>query len=173
MEIKFLTPFKVCYLVGLINFIISFIILIILSRTKCKSYLDFCKEGENIFDTYFFFNSDYIFILIFCFLISFLTGITKWLINFVLNKYTIYHSIILYQHNALFDAILIIIISGIRNINESSNALPYILGTSVFFEYILLYIYLELIEINCCGLIFLLKKFYNIIFFIYKNKLFI
>ena len=85
MEIKFLTPFKVCYLVGLINFIISFIILIILSRTKCKSYLDFCKEGENIFDTYFFFNSDYIFILIFCFLISFLTGITKWLINFVLN----------------------------------------------------------------------------------------
>ena len=36
MDIKFFSPFKVCYLIGFFNLIMSFIILLILSKVKCN-----------------------------------------------------------------------------------------------------------------------------------------
>jgi len=64
MEKKFLSPFKVCYSIGIFNFIIYFIILIILSNIKCNSHLHFCKEDETIFGFSLIFNSNYIYIFI-------------------------------------------------------------------------------------------------------------
>jgi hypothetical protein len=151
MEVKFLSPFKVCYLIGLFNLIIAFIILIIFSNTKCNSELLFCKEGENILDVSSIFNSDFIYILIDCLLISLLIGLIKYRINSVLNKYNIYYTIQLYQFNSIYDYILIFSQKGIRNDNFI-NIILIIFFILIIFDNWMHLIYNEIIELNFCGL---------------------
>jgi len=93
MEIKLFSAFKVCYVIGIINFIISLIILIILSSIKCNSEIYFCKEDEYFLSLYSVYNNSNKtrIIAIFLVFISLISGINKYLINHYELIYTIYN----------------------------------------------------------------------------------
>ena len=88
MDIKFFSPFKVCYLIGFFNLIMSFFILLILSKVKCNKDLQFCSESENIFNfsSIYTTNINFFYIFIYLFFTSLFNGINKYLIN-ILNAY--------------------------------------------------------------------------------------
>jgi len=104
MEIKLFSPFKVCYLIGSINSIISLIILIILSFIKCNPEFGFCTTNEY-FSFYSFLiennKKTIIYVIIMILFISLISGINKYLINSVLNKYNIFYLLPFYQVSAL------------------------------------------------------------------------
>jgi len=156
MEKKFLSPFKICYLIGFFNFIISFIILIILSNIKCNSNLSFCKEeDEYIFDYSFIINTsnnNFFYILIGSFLFLLLYGITKYIINAILKKYTIFYSILFYQISSPEYLSPLFFKIKFREKDDSLKVLLIIFYIFTIFEYIMNLIYLEEIELNFCGL---------------------
>ena len=72
------------------------------------------------------------------------------MINFVLNRYTIYHSILLYQISVLFETTLII--NKIPTIKEDNFEISLIIYIFWFIELLIYLIYIEIIELNFCGL---------------------
>jgi len=155
MDIKFFSPFKVCYLIGFFNLILSFIILFILSKVKSNNDLELCNEGENMFNFSSIFNTNINFFYIFIYLIftSLFNGINKYLINAVLKKYTIFHVSIFYQYNSLEFIFLIITKLSIINDNEIISIITnYIHYFFIIFGMFLHFIFLEIIELNFCNL---------------------
>ena len=156
MDIKFFSPFKVCYLIGFFNLIMSFIILFILSKVKCNNDLELCNEGENMFNFSSIFNTNinFFYIFIYLFFTSLFNGINKYLINAVLKKYTIFHVSIFYQYNSLEFIFLIITKLSIINDNEIISIITnYIHYFFIIFGMFLHFIFLEIIELNFCNLI--------------------
>ena len=157
IEKKFFSPLKVCYLIGFINLMISFIILVILSNVKCDNYLESCKENENIFDFSSIYKNKFVFICLFP--ISLFNGINKYLINTILKKYTILHTSIFYQYNSMeflylikFNVSITVQNSTISKITGNILTIFYSLG--VF----LLLIFHEVIILNFCNLSYNIKK---------------
>jgi len=106
MEIKLFSPFKICYLIGSINLIILIIILPILCVIKCNSKLPFCEGDEPFFGLFSLYinnnkNIRKVSISISFVLILLISGINKYIINSVLNKYNIFYLLPFYQINAL------------------------------------------------------------------------
>ena len=143
MENKFYSPIKVCYLIGLINFIISFIILFILSFIK--------YDSKIIFDISF--NIEYkgvLFFILFVIVFSLINGISRLLINIILNKYSILHLSIFFKIDASLDLSLIIIDKDYFKQSEQYN---YIIELFLqLIEYLMYLVFLEIIELNFCGL---------------------
>ena len=94
MKKKYFSPYKVCFIIGLINSIILFIIYLIVSNISCEKG-QFCTLKYN--NKYYFDNINFILteystfrkILIFISIIVY--GIIKFIFNLVINKYTILH----------------------------------------------------------------------------------
>ena len=155
MDIKFFSPFKVCYLIGFFNLIMSFIILLILSKVKCNIDLQLCNEDENIFNfsSIYTTNINFFYIFIYLFFTSLFNGINKYLINAVLKKYTIFHVSIFYQYNSYEFIFLIITKLSIINDNETITKITNIIHIIfTIFGIFLHFIFLEIIELNFCNL---------------------
>ena len=155
MDKKFFSPFKVCYLIGFFNFIMSFIILFILSKVKCNNDLELCNKDENIFNFSSIYNTNinFSYIFIYLFFTSLFNGINKYLINAVLKKYTIFHVSLFYQYNSLEFIFLIATKLSIINDNETISKITNIIH-NIFniFGMLLHFIFLEKIELNFCNL---------------------
>ena len=140
MKYKFISPYKSNFMIGVINVPLIIIIYIIISFTPI---------GEENKDYYF----DNIFVLfrkgisgtkniIFLISLPFAYGILLSLINKIIYEYTIYHIYI-----------PILIEYFIRNIIKNLGLVENIILISSFFiELIMILVFVEIIEIKCCGL---------------------
>jgi len=73
------------------------------------------------------------------------------MINFVLNRYTIYHSILLYQFSFLVDAALIV--NKIPSRKDDNFKINPVINIFWLIELVIYLVYIEIIELNFCGLI--------------------
>ena len=146
MEYKFYSPYKCCYMFGMINFPIILIIYFIVSFIPCNSEF-FCKEvnrNNDSFDDiiYVFKNVNFKEIANLLFKIFF-SGVEALLINMTMNDFTFYHIIIPIQ-----------IEEFINNIKDQINQeKPIEVIIPLFcYEFLFYLIFLEIIELNFCGL---------------------
>lgn len=145
MENKFYSPLKVCYLIGFINFIISFIFLFILSFIKY--YSEFSKY---IFDmSHIIENLGVRNFILFVIVFSLINGICILIINLILNKYSMLHLFIFFKINSLLDSSIIIIDKDSGDDEQYYFIIDLILQ---IIEFLMYFVYLEIIELNFCGL---------------------
>ena len=148
MKYKFISPAKCNFMVGIINFPLSILLYFIISFTSLGNI-----ESNYYYDSVFelFTNLGQISAKSWIILISlpFVYGILEFInINTIYN-YTIYHIYI-----------PIIIFYFIQNIFDESDLFGKYFLISVFLiELIMILIFLEIIEINCCGLNKNLKRY--------------
>jgi len=147
MDKNFISPLKVCYLIGLFNFIISSISLFILSNIKNKS--------EYIF-SFSFVKEEKIFGIIILFIVyPLINGIRKLMINIILNKYTMFHLFIFFKFDSLIDSSKI---DYKANITITIKIFFFIQMILQLIELCMYFVYLEMIELNFCGLSKNIKK---------------
>ena len=142
MIYKFISPYKCNYMIGIINVPLIIIIYIIISFTSLgKDDNDNDYYCDNIFKLF----SDGISgikDIIFLISLPFAYGILLFFINKIIYNYAIYH---------IYIPILIeyFIRNIIKNLGIVENI---ILIISFVAELIMILVFLEIIEINCCGL---------------------
>jgi len=150
MEYKFVSPYKCCYLTGLINLPIVLIIYFIVSYTPCN--LDvFCIDEfgkhEHFDDIFNLFNDVNIIEVILLSLYSISSGISSLLINKTMNSFTFYHIILPFRiTNFLYQMIEQLYQDELLFIKEFFSLLFFI------FELLFYLIFLEIIELNFFGL---------------------
>jgi len=148
MDKNYFSPLKVCYLIGFFNFIISSISLLILSNIKSNSeyIFSFSSIGKKeIFKA-----------IIYFIFFPLMNGIRKLIINVILNKYTMFHLFIFFKFDALIDSS--IIAYQIKEKKIFYNVIDFSLHLLECFMH---FIYLEMIELNFCGLSKNIKKNIN------------
>ena len=141
MDKNFLSPLKVCYLIGLFNFIISSIILFILSNIK--------NNSEYIFSFSSIEEEEILRIIIWFIVYPLVNGIRKLMINIILNKYTMFHLFIFFKLDSLIDSS---IIAYKRQIDKTKKIFFSIELFLQLIELCMYFVYLEMIELNFCGL---------------------
>ena len=145
MEYKFFSPFKICYVFGLINSIIIITISTILffayDNNNCYFNENETCYLDNIFEK---FSEFRIFSLLSMFLYSIIYGIVKFLFFYIINKYTIFH-IFLFIQNREF-----------TNYIYKEHNMPVIsfiiMPISYILEFFMILVFLEIIELNFWGL---------------------
>ena len=145
MEYKFFSPFKICYVFGSINIIIiiilSTIFFFVYDNNDC-----YFKENEtcyldNLFQK---FSEFRILSALSIFLYSIIYGIIKFLFCYIINKYTIFHLFLFIQNREFAKYIY-----NEPNINAISII---IMSISYILEFFMILVFLEIIELNFCGL---------------------
>ena len=151
----YFSPYKICYLIGLVNGSIFLIISIILSFIPCPN--SFCLLKYN--NEYYFDNYKYFFTKLnlkqqIGFLINSPTNIIYIIfINLIIEKYTICHTFLLYKMLELINYIFGLIDED--NKNYLIIILMYIIiALDIFF----ILVFLEIIELKFCGLNKYIKK---------------
>ena len=142
IEKKYFSIYKTCYIFGFINIIMIIIINLIVS-----SLSGVCKSEENcyVLKIKSFFN-ELISIKVTMYLtLSIFSGIFGITVNYILTNYSPFHLIL---PLALF-MLIIEIFSIIKSLNNIINILLFLL---YIFEFILILVFLEIIELNFCGL---------------------
>ena len=139
MEYKFFSPYKCCFIVGIINLPIILIIYIIVSYIPCYSNVICNNEEERHFDNinilFTRFNLKEIILLT---LFTFLSGVKALLINKTMNDFTLYHIIIPIQ-----------IAEFVKDMIKSFDIYMLIIFIFEFFFYL---VFLEIVELNICDL---------------------
>ena len=142
MKFKYFSPFQWCYFFGIVNTPLIIIIYFIVSHTPCSN--KFLCDGKEYFDSIYslFYNLSFK-ELIFLFLESLCQGIGLLSINMIMNKYTFYHALI------PFHAAFCII-----NLLEKKTIITEVVLYFACFisSIIFILIFLEIIELNFCGL---------------------
>ena len=125
MEYKFFSPYKCCYIIGMINFPIILIIYFIVTYTPCYSdylYINeskkHCKYFDNIFYLFKDVNPSEVIVLI---INTVCLGVESLLINMTMNDFSFYHLIIPMQIGDFFEHIILFIKSIIVNDEENNN----------------------------------------------------
>ena len=141
MKYKFISPAKCNFMIGIINFPLIILIYFIISFTSLgnienKYYID------NIFKLFKNLREIDTKSVIFLISLPFSYGIFQFIINNIINDYTIYHIYIPFLIRFFIENIIkdFIIYDKI------------ILISSFIIELIMIFVFLEIIEINCCGL---------------------
>ena len=151
MEYKYISPYKACYKFGLINLIIVFTVYIIVTFIPCKR--NYCTAVYH--ETSYFGNIILIFTMsgLFLFIFLIIRGIIVILNYITIHHFSVCHCFLLIHSSVTFD------ITPFKNISGTITTqivfivlLYYILG----FFFILLF--LEIIELNICGLSYNTKK---------------
>ena len=152
MEIKFISPYKCNFLVGIFNFPLIIIIYIIISFTplgeKNKNYyvdnfFNLFAKGLDIINAFRLISFPFIY------------GISVCLFNKIIYDFTLYHSYI----PLLIENFIIDIFSQIKNENKNENKIIFIvLIPSFIIELIMILVFMEIIELHFCGLNKDLKK---------------
>lgn len=154
MENYYFSPYKVCYVFGIINGLIISFLLLILSLAPCNKGF-FCSVEYNeqyYFDNIFNFFNENTFAQISLYLFVYITKTVVYiLINMVIQNYSICHIFLLYEIIEFIPKI----VAFISAILEPKIMVFFI---SYFLEVILVLIFLEKIELNFCGLNKNLKK---------------
>jgi len=148
MKYKFISPYKICYMIGIINIPIISIIYIVISffDGNCNVNKDYCLD---IFESFKEIDALNYFRLI---SLSLSYGVLMALFNKAINDYTLYHIYIpLLVENFIKN---IISYSGYDN----SSIIIIFLSISFFIELFMILVFLEIIEVNFCGLDKNLKK---------------
>ena len=147
MEYKFLSPYKCCFLIGIINTPIILIIDFIISFIPCNNNFLCEKKDNEYYKIIGIFNElkihEYLILIIY----TFLMGIFGVLINKTMNDFTIYHLLILFN-----------IEEFIKRIVNPKNFDLIIILILFFIELLMYLIFLEIIELNFCGLSRNIKK---------------
>jgi len=146
MEYKFFSPYKICYIFGFINNIILIIISTIVFFVEYDNDDECYFQGreicyfENIFKKF-----KKLGILRFLYIISFsiVYGILKLLCNIIMNKYTIFHIFLFIQNREYTNCIY----KG-----HMGKFMSIIISISYFLEFFMILVFLEIIELNFCGL---------------------
>ena len=150
MQFKFFSPYKVCYVFGLINGFIILILYFIISEFKCpkKSWLcDIEYKGVYYFDNIYFFINEYkISQKILLFLIAIFEGIIKLLYNIIINYYSVCHIFLFLQNKGIADSI------NADVIKKSYNLLQGIINCLYLIDIFFILVFLELFQLNFCGL---------------------
>ena len=148
MEYKFFSPYKCCYIVGIINVPIILIIFFIVSFIPCEFDLVCQVDGRdknNHFDNIFELFEDVTLIDITLWIIfTIISGVGSFLINKTMNDFTFYHIIIPMK-----------IGDFIKNMIDSFDIILLIFFIVEFLFYL---IFLEIIELNFCDLNKNIKK---------------
>jgi len=153
MEYKFFSPFKICYAFGLIKSIIIIIISIIVffvdndNNDGCYFQVNNTCYLDNMFKEF----SKFGFLnFLSIFLYSIICGILKFQFYYIINKYTIFHILLLIQNREF-----IYYIFNIYYIYNKINVTPIsviIKSISYILEFFMILVFLEIIELNFCGL---------------------
>ena len=156
IQFKFCSPYKVCYIFGIINGIIILIIYFIVSEFKCSGESLLCSvkyKGDYYFDNiYAVFTSYNIGQFILCFLLSICFCSIKIIFNLIINYYSVCHIFLFLQNNGIDDSLSIAIDSGVGILFQIIIFICYIIN--IFFSLV----FLEMVELNFCGLNTNLKK---------------
>ena len=156
MQFKFLSPYKVCYIFGIINGIIILIIYFVVSEFKCNKVSLLCSveyKGAFYFDNIYAVITGYNFwqiILLVLFSICF--GAFKLLVNVIINYYSVCHIFLFLQNKGIADSISLEINKKINTIFQIIIQICY--AINLFFSLV----FLEMVELNFCGLNVNLKK---------------
>ena len=151
MDYKYISPYRVCFIFGIFNFIIVTIVYIIVSFIPCK--LESCIVEYNG-DTYFgniilIFSFSGLFMLFF----SILRAVVTVLNYIIIHDFSVCHSF------------LVINLSEIREeiefIKKNNKNISYIIFNFIvvfLISFLLILLFLEIIEINICGLSYNTKR---------------
>ena len=141
MKYKFISPAKCNFLIGIINTPIIILIYFIISFTPLGK-----DNNEYYYDNIFKFFNDLGKIeaksLIILILLPFVYGILHYTLIKIIYDYTIFHMYIPFMIENFIENI-------IQNFGKLENIF---LISSFFVELIIILVFLEIIEINCCGL---------------------
>ena len=158
MEIKYFTPYRVLYIFGFINSFLLLIIYFIVSFIPCDNFVcyleyDNKKYFDNIFSA---FEVNIKIIIGFIFTLICL-GVANFLIYYIIHKYTICHIFLFYICKEVYQLYLVGNEKILKKVEY--NDFSYIMNTSnlimiflIFFECFFHFVFLEFIELNCCGL---------------------
>ena len=156
MKYKFISPYKICYMIGIINVPTILIIYIVISFFKIGNWdekrqdydKDYCL---NILDSFVYIDPLNYFRLI---SLSLSYGVLMALFNKTINEFTLYHIYI----PLLVENFIKNIISYSGNDDDDSFFIIIFLCISFFIELFMILIFLEIIEVNFWGLDKNLKK---------------
>ena len=146
MELKFFSPYKICYINGVINTIIILILLIIFTFIKSEGsnwFFSLKYKEKYYLDNIYSIIDNYGYKLIFLFLSSIFYGCLKLALNCVINSFTVCHTFFLLQNKEL---------ATILFKEEELNNLTIMILISYFIEYFVILVFLEIIELKFCDL---------------------
>ena len=147
MEYKYFSPYKICYVFGLINSIIIIIIsIIVFFFVKYNNDNCYYQQGEICYFENIFIKLKKWGILNYLYIISFsiFFGILKLLSNIIINKYTIFHLFLFIQNREFTNCIY--------NAFKDKPISAIIISISYCLEFFMILVFLEIIELNFWGL---------------------
>ena len=156
MKFKNFSIFKCCYIFGFMNTFVLIVIYLIATYAPCNvKYL--CgedNEDEHFDDFYSLFQNVEITEVLILISYSILSGLDYLLINTIIFNFTTYHILIIFHVQKFVNDLLNILLY--EEIEIFKMLLPLII--LFFFEFIFILIFLEIIELNFCGLNVNLRK---------------
>ena len=158
MLYKYFSPYKTTFIFGIIDASITLILFIIFSFIPVGDKIGFVKYEDKVyFDNIFFIFENYNIgqFIILIVLIIFL-GTNRFLYNMTINYYSVYHLFILFQASDSWD------ILNEQIDNNNKILLKNLFHLCNLFELFFNLVFLEIIELNFCGLNKNTKKNINI-----------
>lgn len=156
MEIKYFSPYKVCYIFGFINTTIIIILLIIFSFIKSNTkswFFSLNYKGYYYLDNINSIINIYGYKLIGLFFCSVFYSLLKLFFNFTISRFTVYHVFLLLQNKEVTSNLC----------KELTTKKGYIfvsmLLISHLIEFFVILVFLEIIELKFCNLDQNLKKY--------------
>ena len=147
MLLKFYSPYKATYIFGFINCIISLILLIAFSYIDVGSIGLLSYDGGIYFDNIFFiFNTYNIGQMIILFFMGIVLGAMKLLYNVTINYFSVCHIFLLLQSRSFSSSV---------NEEIEKNSGPFaisMINLCNFIEFLISLVFLEIVELNFCGL---------------------
>ena len=150
----YFSPYKICYSVGIVNGTIILIIYFIVSISNCEDDADvriddkLCTKqynNKNYFDNIFGFFKDYTSLDIIIFMSYFIHNALSFILfNITIQNYTMCHTILIYQ--------IITIFNNLFNLRNFDTLYQIIIIIIFILKLIASLVFLEIIELNFCGL---------------------
>ena len=147
MEYKFFSPYKICYIFGIINTIIVLVLMIVFSfiKTNTNNWFFALKyEGYYYLDNIYSILEVYRYKLILLFVVSICLGILKLFINLTINKFTVCYIFLLLQNKEACTNIFQ------EMATEKGYTYVILIFISHFIDFFIILVFLEIIELKFC-----------------------
>jgi hypothetical protein len=144
MNSKFFSPYKVTFIFGIIDLLLVAVIYLIISFIPVNkdSYLCFKEyKGKCYIDHFLSIFEGFSFIQFIClFFHSIFVGLGRFLLNYILSKFTTCHLIVYYNFCEFF-----------INCQNPHEMKIFIIISSIV-EFFIIFVFLEIIKLNCFGI---------------------
>ena len=155
MDKYYFSPYKLSYIIGLINMTILLIICIVFTYIPCNENMkSFClieNEEQNYFiNLKSYFSYENLHLIIFSFIVNIIYSIRNLLIKMIIQDFTIFHTFIpIRLSNFTFDLDM-----AYKCIEKIKHEIILLIIILVFYviELIISLVFLEFIELNFCGI---------------------